>query len=99
MKFARVRLKRNKREIKAVCATELLRKDTVSGKSLHGLIKNLYKTLEREAFRVTKQKKGGKKVTFVKPPKPKMLGTGRIFGGIMFLSLFLCPWSSLCIYL
>lgn len=61
MKFARVRLKRNKREIKAVCATELLRKDTVSGKSLHGLIKNLYKTLEREAFRVTKQKKGGKK--------------------------------------
>lgn len=61
MKFARVRLKKNKREINVVCATELLRKDIVSGKSLHGLTKNLYKALKREAFRVTKQKKGEKK--------------------------------------
>lgn len=43
-----------------MCATELLRKDIVSGKSLHGLTKNLYKALKREAFRVTKQKKGEK---------------------------------------
>lgn len=60
-KFARARLKKNKREINAVCATELLRKDIVSGKSLHGLTKNLYNTLKREAFRVTKQKREKKR--------------------------------------